>query len=330
MEKTITELTTQTKTDQRFLSIDVYKGIMIAFAIFINATSYFQYSPAWNKGSELYGLTYVDLFGPFFLFALTLTFKTSFTRRLAKFGGYKTYRHFIRRFSIYILIGFAITVKIDLTGFNFRWGTLQMLGMTGFFLLLTIRIKSLIRLLIASGLILIHQFIILQIIELEIATIPHGGVLGLLPWFSFATFASIVNEYFINSKNKTNFGLLGINFLILGIGTNFYLGVSRQLVNMSFIFISLGISILLCLFLFYIFEELSETKIWLKKERFLSVLGKNTLFLYILQSFFKIIPYFLLPFDIIPIIFFSFGLLMVFFNYLLAFFLDRFQIYLVF
>ena len=330
IEKSITELTIRTKVNQRYLSIDVYKGIMIAFAIFINATSYFQYCPAWNKGSELYGLTYVDLFGPLFLFALTLTFKTSFTRRSAKFGVFKTYQHFFRRFSLYLLIGFAISLDIKLTGINFRWGTLQMLGMTGFFLLLTIRIKPHIRMLMAISLIILHDFVMLQISELEIACIPHGGVLGLLSWFSFATFALLVNEYFISNKNKIHFGLFGIFFLLLGIGTGFFLDVSRQLVNMTFILISLGISILVCLILYYIFEELSGMRVWLKKERFLSVLGKNTLFLYILQSFFKIIPYFLLPYNTIPIIFFSFGILMVFLNYILAFFLDRFQIYLVF
>lgn len=330
MERSITELTIQTKLNQRYLSIDVYKGIMIAFAIFINATSYFQYSPAWNKGSELYGLTYVDLFGPFFLFALTLTFKTSFSRRLERFGGYKTYRHFLRRFSLYILFGFAITVDIGLTGLNFRWGTLQMLGMTGLFLLLMIRIKPFIRILISIFLILVHQFIILQIKELEIANIPHGGILGLLPWFSFALFASIVSEYFIRNKNMTQFGLVGISLLFIGIISGYILDISRQLVNMSFIFISLGISILICLFLFYIFELLSDKRVWLKRERFLSVLGKNTLFLYILQSFFKLIPYFILAYSTPPIIFFSFGILMVFLNYALAYFLDKFQIYLVF
>jgi len=330
MENIIAELTTQTKINQRYLSIDIYKGIMIAFAILINATSYFQYSPDWNKGSELYGLTYVDLFGPFFLFALTLTFKTSFSRRLLRFGEIKTYQHFIRRFSIYIIIGFAITLDIKLTGIIFRWGTLQMLGITGFFLLLTIKLKPFLRILIAIVLIMIHQFIILQISELEIASIPHGGVLGLLPWFSFATFASIVNDYFIRNKNKVHFGFFGIFFLLFGIGTRFFLDISRQLVNLPFISISLGISILICLILFYIFEELSDRKVWLKKERFLSILGKNTLFLYILQSFFKFIPYFLLPFDTIPLIFFSFGISMVFLNYILAYFLDRFQIYLVF
>ncbi|TFF84272.1 MAG: hypothetical protein EU552_00880 [Promethearchaeota archaeon] len=330
MEKVITEVSTQMIFTQRFLSIDIYKGIMIAFAIFINATSYFQYTPTWNKGSELYGLTYVDLFGPFFLFALTITFEKSFSRRLEIYGKFKTYRHFIRRFSIYILIGFIITLNIESTGIMLKWGTLQMLGMTGLFLLLIIKVRAYLRVLIALILLVVYQFIILQINELEIATIPHGGVIGLLSWFSFANFASIVNELFIKNKNMTQFGSLGIIFLILGALTSIFLNISRQLVNMSFIFISLGISILVCLVLFYMFEELSAKWLWLKKERFLSVLGKNTLFLYILQSFFKIIPYFLLPYNTIPIVFFSFGVLMVFLNYVLAYLLDNFQIYLVF
>ncbi len=328
MESNLIDLKSQIISGKRFLSIDIYKGIMIAFAIFINATAYFQYSPAWNKGSELYGLTYVDLFGPFFLFALTMTFKASYNRRVERYGEYKTYLHFIRRFSLYILIGFLITLQVNAMGLMFRWGTLQMLGTTGLFLLLTVRIRPYFRILIATILLIIYQFIILQIMLETIAGSPHGGILGLLPWFSFATFASIFNEYFINSKNKSVFGLYGIILLVFGSLISIFLVVSRQLVNLPFILICLGISILVYLFLFQIFEELSNKYVWLKKERFLVVLGKNTLLLYILQSVLKFVPYLILPYDTLPVIFFSFGALMLIMNFLLAFYMDKYHIYL--
>lgn len=328
MESNLIDLQSQIFSGKRFLSIDIYKGIMIAFAIFINATSYFQYSPAWNKGSELYGLTYVDLFGPFFLYALTMTFKTSYSRRVEEFGKFKTNLHFIRRFSLYILIGFLITLQTNEFGMMFRWGTLQMLGTTGLFLLLTVRIKTYFQILIATILLIIYQFIILQILLETIVGSPHGGLLGLLPWFSFATFASIFNEYFINSKNKSVFGLYGIILLVFGSLISIFLAVSRQLVNLPFILICLGISILVYLFLFQIFEELSNKYVWLKKERFLVVLGKNTLLLYILQSILKFVPYLILPYDSLPVIFFSFGALILVMNFLLAFYLDKYHIYL--
>jgi predicted acyltransferase len=329
MESNLLDLKSQIISGKRFLSIDIYKGIMISFAIFINATSYFQYSPAWNKGSELYGLTYVDLFGPFFLFALTMTFKASYSRRIEKFGKFKTYLHFIRRFSLYILIGFLITLQINEFGIMFRWGTLQMLGTTGLFLLLTVRIKLYFRILIATILLIIYQFIILESMLETIVASPHGGILGLLPWFSFATFASIFNEYFITSKNKLVFGLCGIILLVFGSLLSIFLGVSRQLVNLPFILICLGISILVYLFLFQIFEDLSNKYVWLKKERFFMVLGKNTLLLYILQSILKLVPYLILPYDTLPVIFFIFGALMLIMNFLLAFYLDKFHIFLI-
>jgi predicted acyltransferase len=314
---------------RRLLSIDVYKGLMIAFAIFINATSYFQYSPIWNKGSELYGLTYVDLFGPFFLFALTMTFATSYRHRLENFGKIRTYRHFLRRFSLYILIGFLITIQIEPSGIRLRWGTLQMLGMTGIFLLFTIKIKTQIKIILSIGLIVIHQIIDLHIFPSYIIGNPHGGIFGLLSWFSFALIASMLNEYFMKTKNVFLYGITGVSFFVLGMIMNSFITISRQLLNITFISICLGLSIVVFLLIFETFENLTQKFQWLKEEKFLSVLGKNTLFLYILQSFFKYIPYILLPIDTIPFIFFSFGILMVLLNFLLAYYLDQFQIYLV-
>jgi len=313
----------------RLLSIDVYKGLMIAFAIFINATSYFQYSPIWNKGSELYGLTYVDLFGPFFLFALTMTFATSYHRRLEKIGKIRTYKHFLRRFSLYILIGFLITLEIEPSGITLRWGTLQMLGIAGIFLLLTINIRTKIKIILSFGLIIFHQIVNLQLFLPYIIGIPHGGIPGLLSWFSFALIASVLNEYFMKTKNMLIYGITGVSFFVLGLIMNLLITISRQLLNTTFISICLGLSIVVYLLLFEIFENLTHKYQWIKREKYLSVLGKNTLFLYILQSFFKYISYFLLPIDTLPFIFFSFGILMVSLNFLLAYSLDRYQIYLV-
>ena len=327
IEGNFNALNKQMPTKKRFLSIDVYKGVMIAFAIFINATAYFQNSPLWNKGSELYGLTYVDLFGPFFLFAMT--FESSYNRRIEEDGRIKTYLHFIRRFILYILFGFLITLQLDIYGISLRWGTLQMLGMVGLFLLFTIEFKSYLWLIFSVIFIIVYQIILLQISEDYISQYPHGGIYALLSWFSFATFASILNEQLLKWKMRLTYILSGILCLILGISLSFLISISRQLVNLPFLLISLGISILFYSLVFYIFEVVSNKVIWLKKERFFTVLGKNTLLLYILQTIFKFIPYILLPLDTEPLIFFSFGFLMILLNYVLAYFLDKFQIYLI-
>ncbi|TFF85620.1 MAG: hypothetical protein EU517_01400 [Promethearchaeota archaeon] len=204
-----------------------------------------------------------------------------------------------------------------------------MLGTTGFFLLFTFKMRPSLRLIMGTCLAIFHQFVILQIDTIEIAGIPHGGVFGLLSWFSFATFASLLSDRFIDTNQKIEFGLVGVVFVILGIGLGFFLAFSRQLINLPFLLISLGISILLSLFLYYFFEEVGQEKHVLRKERFFSVLGKNTFFLYILQVFFKLFPYVILPFDTLPLIFFSFGFLMVLMNYGLASFMAKNGIYLI-
>ena len=82
----------------RYISIDVFRGLAIATMIFVNTIASFNNTPAWSKHALDFGLTYVDLVAPFFIFAIALTFKMSFTSSLKREGRLKAYLKFNRRY----------------------------------------------------------------------------------------------------------------------------------------------------------------------------------------------------------------------------------------
>ncbi|MHA2255838.1 MAG: heparan-alpha-glucosaminide N-acetyltransferase domain-containing protein, partial [Candidatus Heimdallarchaeaceae archaeon] len=78
----------------RFLSIDLFRGLAIVGMIFVNILSEFDNTPSWSKHAVDYGLTYVDLIAPFFIFAISLTYKMSFDSTLKREGYVKAYTRF--------------------------------------------------------------------------------------------------------------------------------------------------------------------------------------------------------------------------------------------
>jgi heparan-alpha-glucosaminide N-acetyltransferase len=146
---------------KRYLSIDIFKGIAVLLMVFANTFSPFENAPGWTQHAVDYGLTYVDLIAPFFIFMLALNFKISYTHRLKKRGRKHTYLRFIRRYLIFIGLGLMLTVYAAPGVFLFRWGTLQILGTTGLILLFLIELNVYMRLIISTLMLVVHQLILL-------------------------------------------------------------------------------------------------------------------------------------------------------------------------
>ena len=109
----------------RYLSIDIFRGVAIAGMIFANTIAAYKNVPAWSKHATDFGLTYIDLIAPFFIFAITLTFKMSFDSYLRKDGLLKTYLRFLRRFGAFI--GFGVLGSqyiLTINGISFSWDVL--------------------------------------------------------------------------------------------------------------------------------------------------------------------------------------------------------------
>jgi len=155
MNETQTELI---EGSSRILSIDVFKGLSITLMTFVNSLALFENVPAWTRHAGNYGITYVDLIAPFFIFMMALNFTLSFKKRLERFGRKKAYIRFLRRYLIFIGIGLILFLDVDLNTFQLRWGTLQVLGMAGLIHLSVAELKSVYRLIVGVILLIIHQW----------------------------------------------------------------------------------------------------------------------------------------------------------------------------
>ena len=282
---------------KRLLSIDVFKGLTILLMVYVNSIALFYNTPAWSKHALDYGLTYVDLIAPFFIFMMALNYKPSYERRLQEMGRKKTYYHFLQRYLIFLGLGLALTLGMDYSGIYLRWGTLQYLGVSGLILLLLIELKPSIRIIFAAAGMIFHQVLLEVGYGDAIYDAIEGGVIGVFSWTSMLILSSVLAEGLHNGKIKEYFVFGGIICIILGIITNFIWGISRQRISLPFILLSIGIASLFFYFLYQIFDVWGKNHAFTQKENFLSITGKNAFILFIFHIFSISIIYTAFPLD---------------------------------
>lgn len=283
---------------KRYLSIDVYKGLSIILMVFVNSIQLFENIPPWSKHTELYGLTYVDLIFPFFIFMMGLNFTLSFERHLTKEGLEETYKHFLKRFLVYLGLGLALSLSYDSEGIYLNWGILQVLGASGLLLLPFMRYKWYIKIIPLLFMMSIYLFLISPFLGQMIYDGIEGGILGTISWTNLLICSTILAEGLRKEKVK-KFVLGGSIFLTLsGFLLGFIIPLSRQLVSTSYVILTAGISGLLFYILYYIFEVLGKNKTIGNQENFLSILGKNSFFLFVIHLLLISIVYEVFPLDI--------------------------------
>ncbi len=317
------------KKKKRLLSIDVFKGITILLMVFVNTLSIFNNVPAWTKHPVDYGLTYVDFIAPFFVFMMALNFKSSFLKRVKKNGKAKTYFHSIERNLLFIFLGLLININITEEGIALRWGTLQYLGTAGLVLLSLIELSPLIRLVISITLMSIHQFLLETSVGILIYDGIEGGPYGVLSWISMLLLSSVLAEGLLNKKVKLFFLYGGIACLLVSIPTYFLWGFSRQRITLPFIFLTIGAAAMAFYALYLIFEVFSQNHPLLQQENYVSMLGRNAFFLYILHLMLIIFMFFLAVFNPLFNIVFLIGLLNTFIIWIIGVFLYKNEIFIV-
>ncbi|MFX0059326.1 MAG: DUF5009 domain-containing protein [Candidatus Hodarchaeota archaeon] len=326
MNNISTDLKNQKK---RYLSIDVFKGLSVVLMVFANALSFYDNVPAWGKHADPYGLTYVDLVAPFFIFMLALNFEISFNRRLKSYGRKNTYIRFIRRYVIFIIIGYSITLDYVSGMIFFRWGTFQILGTSGLILLLLVELKPYIRLVVVIFTMLVHQFLLNTNLSSVIYEGVEGGFFGILSWISLILLSSIISRGLINRKIKECFLYGGILCSILGISINFFLKISRPYISMSYVFISVGIASILYYILYNIFEVWNIKFKFVNQDNFLSVIGKNAFMLFLIDFLIIYVIYITIPVDVPFILIFSVGVLSIIGIWFIAYLMNKVEMYII-
>ncbi len=257
----------------RLEAIDQYRGLAILLMVLADYLSRIQRVPAWLKhASGGTGLTIVDLIAPLFLFAIALTFKPSWERRLARDGRKEATCHFIRRYLALIGIGF-------LTPPGFSWGLLQAIGGAGLILLLVIQLPPLPRL--AAGGVLLGGFqVLMELVwgHRVTGTSSWCEIEGTLGWAAMLILASVLAEWFQDQpRGRRNLFLGGLGALVLGSVLTIWIGISQYFVSASYVLISLGASSLLYLGIDLLTDELRF------RLPLLIAWGKNPLILYLLH-----------------------------------------------
>jgi predicted acyltransferase len=95
---------------QRFLSLDVFRGLTIAGMIVVNNPGTWDHVYPPLLHAEWHGWTYTDTIFPFFLFIVGTAMAFSFGRRQAEHGESSVLLHTLRRAAIIFAIGMAINV----------------------------------------------------------------------------------------------------------------------------------------------------------------------------------------------------------------------------
>ena len=313
----------------RILSIDVFKGLSITLMTFVNSLAFFENVPAWTKHAGDYGVTYVDLIAPFFIFMLALNFTLSFKKRVEMFGRKKAYLRFLRRYLIFIAIGLVLFLEVDVDTLILRWGTLQVLGTAGLIHLSIAEMKSYYRLIIGTILLIIHQIMLSTDLSFIIYDGIEGGLIGSLSWASMMIFSSVITDAIWNEKKWKLFFLGGLIFIISGIITGLYFGISRAYMSLPYVLVSVGASSVIYFIIHFIFDIAPVRWEVIKQEKILSVSGKNAFLLYIIHLLLISLEYELIPLSIEWTIILSVAIVNVVIILVLGFFMDKYKIYLI-
>lgn len=338
---------TQTEIDQkkkRYLSIDLFRGLAIVGMVFVNILSEFDNVPDWSKHAVDYGLTYVDLVAPFFIFAIALTYKMSFDRYLKREGYVKTYTKFIVRYGALVGFGFIGSVgSFASEGLQFSWGVLQAIGYAGIFTLFFIILPRIARFVIGIGTLVAYQFILMINVNVEGVLISlaelnlldsHGGIIGGIGYAALLLIGTAIIDVF-SEKRKIHILICGVVFSIVGTAVHFiwnyygiplYGGISKERMTPSYVSVTLGLGAILFWLVWYLFDKREITK---GKSYFLQTFGRNAFFLYIFHHLLILLATLYLPQNshvalVIFVAVMNVGLI-----WLLAFMMDRNKIYIV-
>ena len=269
----------------RYLSIDVFRGLTIAVMVFVNTTGDFTSIPWWAHHAKDYGLTYVDLVAPFFIFAIALTYHLNFVSGQAKDGVLNNTLKVLRRYFALVGIGFLGWCVIEMVYQGtihpvYEWGVFQAIGMAGLVTLPFIMLPRWARFLAGAAIWVVYQWLILhyRIDNINFAE-EHSGFWGGLGYGIMMLLATVVCEAFETHKMR-DFLIGGAVFTITGAVAAYYWGISKNRLTGPYILVSLGLA---CFFFYLIWYLYDNRKVTLGS-KVLAPIGKNPFFLYIFHG----------------------------------------------
>ncbi len=250
-------------------------------------------------------MNFYDIGAPAFIIVMGLLMPLSFTKRKQRDGLGKAVFHILIRYGIILGLGLLV-VLIDQGSFIKKvdgeplivsgmvvivWDVLPTLGLVGIIAIPFLWVSPKLRAVLATILLIFYQFMLIYggWREYAIASV-HGGILGTIFGFSaIMIYATSIGEYLLVEKNPDesikfrNLAIIGIITLVGGLLLmlipEWY--PNKRQVTASYIYISLGVSILMA-FIFIAIDKKYQKPIF-----FLGSYGKSPFLIYIVAIVLK-------------------------------------------
>lgn len=274
--------TTRSTPAGRLPAIDQFRGFAILLMVPADFLARVVTVPPWLKHATDIGYTVIDLIAPLFIFAIGLTFRLSFHRRLSRDGAWRTYEHFIARNLALLGLGYLLTLGGDITGLypsTLNWGVLQALGAAGLLALVVIRMPPGWRAVVAIALLAVYQILLDRFWLASVLGAIHNGPWGALSWSAMLILAIGVGDFYHDAeRGRATFPWLAALLIGAGLALSLLIPLSKNRATASYVLLSAGLSALI----FWGFHLLNErTRIQLPV---LGDWGKNSLLLYLLHG----------------------------------------------
>jgi predicted acyltransferase len=266
---------------KRDFAIDQFRGFAIVSMVLANYLAGINWVPSMLKHAPDVGLTAIDIIAPMFIFAIGLTYGSSFKRRLVREGPTATYQHFFTRFAALVGLGAIFSAGEIWIGENtsgVNWGVLQAIGAAGLITLPLLQLQTKWR--VASGLVLLcgYQVLLDHFWLPKILNSPHGGLGGSLGWAAMLILATALADLYNNQeRGRKSFFVASLLTLAIGTALTVWVPISKNRVSASYVLVSLGVSSILFIIFHWIIDQ------WHLKLTLLSMWGQNSLLLYVLH-----------------------------------------------
>jgi predicted acyltransferase len=306
--------------NQRFLALDVFRGMTVCFMIIVNSPGDWGHIYAPLEHAPWHGFTPTDLVFPSFLFAVGNAMAFVMYKYEAQGSG-AFWRKTLKRTLIIFLIGYLLSwfPFYNFHSGEFRGiettripGVLQRIALCYFFASVIIHYCSKRTTIIISALLLIGYWIILYAFgdpndpyslsgyagnALDFALLGKNhlyrgegvpfdpeGILSTIPAIVNVTLGYLAGDFI--RKNGNNFEtiaklmLAGAALIFVALTWHMAFPINKKIWTSSFVLLTVGIDLLLISGLIYVIELLKSRK-W---TNFFVVFGRNPLFIYILAD----------------------------------------------
>ena len=224
----------------RDLALDRFRGALIILMVGGDYLGGVSFVPSFLKHAPDIGLTIADVVAPGFVFAIGLTYGTSFARR-AQQSVSGAYRHFLVRYLALLGIGAIISAgSVSVAGRPSGWGVLQALGVAGLLCLLVIRLNTAAR--FVAGLLLLGGYQVL-LDRWALSTVldsSHGGLIGALAWGALLILATAMADLWRTSLRIYVEACIALA-AIAGVSA-FVVPVSKNRVSLSYVLVCLSLA----------------------------------------------------------------------------------------